>query len=123
MRGDSVVGDAAPARNKWTPGPWRAHSDVIVADIPDGEYVTTAIAYYGDELRHVGGLPCGETRDANGRMIAAAPEMWAAGMAADTCLSLAWTVFRELGQHDEAKHLAEVQRSLRAALSKARGES
>lgn len=42
---------------------------MIVADIPSEEYSTTAVAYYGDEIRHAGGLPYGEERDANAAFI------------------------------------------------------
>lgn len=60
-----------------TPGPWRAYRDCIVADIPRGEFKTTAVAYYGDEMRHAHGLPFGEERDANGLVLAASTEMLA----------------------------------------------
>lgn len=57
-----------------TPGPWRAELGVIVADIPNDGFKTTAVAYYGDEWRHADGLQYGDERDANGRLIAAAPD-------------------------------------------------
>ncbi len=63
---------------KFTPGPWKAHNDIVTADIPRGEYRTTAVAYTGDEWRHLGGLCYGDEEDANARLIAAAPEMYEA---------------------------------------------
>lgn len=60
---------------KHTPGPWRIMSGMVVSDTPKDEYKTTAVAYCSDEFQHKGGLPYGKERDANAKLIAAAPEL------------------------------------------------
>ena len=52
-----------------TPRPWRASLGVIVADIPNGDSTTTAVAYVGEEFRHNAGLCYGDERDANAALI------------------------------------------------------
>jgi hypothetical protein len=54
---------------KHTPLPWFYQSDVIYSKTPSDGYETTAVAYVGDELRHVGGLQYGKPRDANAALI------------------------------------------------------
>lgn len=56
------------------------------------------------------------------RLMAAAPDLLANAYAADTCLSVAWGYARELGKHEEANHILEVQQSVRAAIAAATGE-
>jgi hypothetical protein len=89
------------------PGPW------IILPPPkwdsDAEWSVLGVANCGNA----------ELSEANARLIAAAPDMWASGYAADTCLSLAYGYARDLGKHDEAAHILKVQFALRASLAKA----
>lgn len=97
---------------KHTPGPWIQDREYVFEKNAPGRCVCTGHEYT------VRGPVTFENWEANARLIAAAPDLWAKGMAADTCLSLAFSYARELGKHDEAKHFFEVQRGLRAALAK-----
>jgi len=52
-----------------SPLPWRSEVGVIVSDTPRGEHKTIAVAYVGDEFRHIAGLTYGSERDANAELI------------------------------------------------------
>lgn len=100
---------------KFTPGPWKAHNDIVTADIPRGEYRTTAVAYTGDEWRHLGGLCYGDEEDANARLIAAAPEMYSLLAQWAALDAGAWAVERN------AFEKARLLDATRAALGKVEG--
>ena len=94
-----------------TPGPWRYELGVVVADLPRNECKTTAIAYVGDEWRHVNGLCYGGERDANARLIAAAPDLLAA---LEACFD---EMARGMGMSDRFDQICY---NARAAIAKAK---
>jgi len=67
-------------KNRHTPGPWEQLKDSsVIYGVNDPERdrdgFRVAVAVCGDELRPRGGLKFGDERDANARLIAAAPNM------------------------------------------------
>lgn len=114
-----------------TPGPWCLYEDDATVEISkvDGQIESPFGACTADGVG-IAATWCGHTADqtvtvdeaeANARLIAAAPDLWAKAYSADTCLSMAFSYARELGRHDEARHINEVQRALRDAIAKAEG--
>lgn len=103
---------------KHTPGPWEAHrtarGDFQIRFGGKGAWL--AEVFDDDE-------PVDGRTEADAHLIAAAPDLWANGCAADTCLSMAYSYARELGRDDEARHINEVQTALRAAIAKSEGRS
>ena len=110
----SVVENATSEKGKSTPGPWHTPglddgNRVISAEI-DGKRRTLAHVYGGDDYRL--NVHTAATRDANARLIAAAPDLLAA-------LKLADERLEELGQPETG-----VRRTMiRAAISKAEGRT
>lgn len=98
------------AEPKFTPGPWRRDGRAIEARAFDGSW-----RYICDKVR--GGSP--ESSDANAHLIAAAPDLYAAGEAALSAIDT--VLFSHEGQ-TEYSELLTAFRALESALNKACGE-
>jgi hypothetical protein len=98
--------------------PWRSHNGIIVADIPKGEFNTTAVAYVCDEFRHAGGLCYGKEREANSEFIVKACNSYYArdSLAAELVKTLEY-VLEDDGLIPRAS--SECRKVVRATLSKA----
>lgn len=123
---------------KHTPGPWQAvrmYSDALTVLDPKGfeivEATRTAILPDYEERLGVGHWALSEQahRDlsdeeqaANARLIAAAPDLLAAGMEAAGSLSAAMEIMTRLGYGRTANVMQAYHDALVAAIAKAKGE-